>query len=91
MTDLRFSKFVPDPNDHKSLSDELDSYMFQTVGHHAIDLYAEAMGLPLYRRVIQGSSVECGWDYHRNEEDEVEDLYALLEEVKVRQRSRLES
>ena len=28
---------------------ELDSYMFQTVGHQAIDLYAEAMNLPLFR------------------------------------------
>lgn len=38
------------------MKDELDSYMFQTVGHHGIDLYAEAMGLPLYRHTIQGSS-----------------------------------
>jgi diphthamide synthase (EF-2-diphthine--ammonia ligase) len=29
-------------------ADEIDSYMYQTVGHHAIDLYADAMGLPLY-------------------------------------------
>ena len=28
---------------------ELDSYMYQTVGHQAIDLYSEAMELPLYR------------------------------------------
>jgi diphthamide synthase (EF-2-diphthine--ammonia ligase) len=28
---------------------ELDSYMYQTVGHTAISLYAEAMGLPLFR------------------------------------------
>ena len=37
--------------------DELDSYMFQTVGHGVIPLYAQCMGLPLYRRRISGSSV----------------------------------
>ena len=57
--------------------------MYQTVGHHAIDLYAEAMDLPLFRRTIVGSSVEQGRDYSENPEDEVEDLYYLLKEVKV--------
>ena len=28
---------------------EIDSYMYQSVGHQAIDLYAEAMRLPLFR------------------------------------------
>ena len=32
---------------------ELDSYMFQTVGHEAIQLYAEAMRLPLFRGDIK--------------------------------------
>lgn len=64
-------------------SDELDSYMFQTVGHHAIDLYAEAMGLPLYRRTLEGQSVEQGKDYTLNMLDEVEDLFMLLKEIKV--------
>ena len=63
--------------------DELDSYMYQSVGHLAIDLYAEAIGLPLYRREIQGSSVETGVDYTQNKDDEVEDLYELLKTVKV--------
>ena len=65
------------------VADELDSYMYQTVGHHAIDLYAEAMGLPLYRRTIQGQSKVTGHDYTPTENDEVEDLYQLLLEVKV--------
>lgn len=63
--------------------DELDSYMFQTVGHHGIDLYAEAMGLPLYRHIIQGSSKSIDKDYAITENDEVEDLYELLKKVKV--------
>ena len=65
-------------------SDELDSYMYQTVGHQAIDLYSEAMGLPLYRRTIQGSSLELGRDYKKNENDEVEDLFVLLRDIQVR-------
>ena len=38
-------------------TDELDSYMYQTVGHNALDLYSEAMGLQLYRRKIAGDPV----------------------------------
>ena len=64
-------------------SDELDSYMFQTVGHHVIGLYGQALGVPLYRRTIQGRSVQLGADYTINKDDEVEDLYELLKEVKV--------
>ncbi|XP_027725822.1 diphthine--ammonia ligase isoform X3 [Vombatus ursinus] len=63
-------------------SDELDSYMYQTVGHQAIELFAEAMGLPLYRQTIKGTSVETGRMYTRCEGDEVEDLYELLKSVK---------
>uniref|UniRef100_A0A7M4FM42 Diphthine--ammonia ligase n=1 Tax=Crocodylus porosus TaxID=8502 RepID=A0A7M4FM42_CROPO len=63
-------------------TDELDSYMFQTVGHHAIDLYADAMDLPLYRRTIKGASVDIGRVYTKCEGDEVEDLYHLLKLVK---------
>lgn len=66
-----------------SVPDELDSYMYQTVGHQAIDLYAEAMDVPLYRRTIEGSSVHTGREYSQTEGDEVEDLYQLLKLVKV--------
>jgi len=61
----------------------MDSYMYQTVGHQAIDMYAEAMDLPLYRRTIQGSSLETGKNYVKNDRDEVEDLYQLLLSVQV--------
>ena len=57
--------------------------MYQTVGHNAIDLYAEAMDLPLYRGTIQGSSVDQGKVYKENQGDEVEDLYKLLKNIKV--------
>uniref|UniRef100_A0A8C7MEE4 Diphthine--ammonia ligase n=1 Tax=Oncorhynchus kisutch TaxID=8019 RepID=A0A8C7MEE4_ONCKI len=65
--------------------DELDSYMYQTVGHQAIDLYAEAMDLPLYRRTIQGSSLDTGRNYSQTEGDEVEDLYHLLNMVQEKE------
>ncbi|XP_067847482.1 diphthine--ammonia ligase [Heptranchias perlo] len=70
------------PVDHK---DELDSYMYQTVGHEAIDLYSEAIGLPLYRHTIQGSSLAIGRDYTKCEGDEVEDLYHLLKQIKEKE------
>ncbi|WJX80416.1 diphthine--ammonia ligase [Trifolium repens] len=62
--------------------DELDSYMYQTVGHQIIIKYAECMGLPLFRRRIQGSSRHLELGYKRTEGDEVEDMYILLREVK---------
>uniref|UniRef100_A0A8C6Z268 Diphthine--ammonia ligase n=1 Tax=Nothoprocta perdicaria TaxID=30464 RepID=A0A8C6Z268_NOTPE len=67
-------------------TDELDSYMYQTVGHQAIDLYADAMDLPLYRCFIKGTSVNTGRVYVTCEEDEVEDLYRLLKLVKEKER-----
>uniref|UniRef100_A0A7N5KB31 Diphthine--ammonia ligase n=1 Tax=Ailuropoda melanoleuca TaxID=9646 RepID=A0A7N5KB31_AILME len=73
------------PAENQVGSDELDSYMYQTVGHHAIDLYAEAMALPLYRRTIRGRSVDTGRVYTRCEGDEVEDLYELLKLVKEKE------
>jgi diphthine-ammonia ligase len=61
----------------------MDSYMYQTVGHDGIELYSEAMGLPLFRRTIQGNPIEQGKEYSVNEKDEVEDLYELLKDVMV--------
>ena len=58
--------------------------MYQTVGHQAIELYAEAMKLPLYRRTIKGTALGTDKDYLPQENDEVEDLFQLLAEIKVR-------
>ncbi|EEC74218.1 hypothetical protein OsI_09385 [Oryza sativa Indica Group] len=83
--------------------DELDSYMYQTVGHQIVVSYAKCMGLPLFRRRIRGSSRqgicagimkfdaisliglacrEQGLKYNVTTGDEVEDMFALLSEVK---------
>ncbi len=58
---------------------DLDSYMYQTVGHGVLDGYAAAMGLPLYRRRIKGTSRATDLVYPGvHQGDEVEDMAALL-------------
>ncbi|KAG5463227.1 MAG: hypothetical protein BJ554DRAFT_898 [Olpidium bornovanus] len=64
-----------------SLPDELDSFMFQTIGHDAIQCYAECMNLPLYRRGITGSALNTDADYRLTLRDETEDLLELLQET----------
>lgn len=39
-------------------TDDLDSWMYQTVGHQLVGAYAQCMGLPLYRRHITGRSAD---------------------------------
>ncbi|XP_054259773.1 uncharacterized protein LOC128984473 isoform X2 [Macrosteles quadrilineatus] len=65
-----------------NLRDELDSYMYQTVGHQGVDLYSEALGLPLFRHRTQGKALIHEKVYTVTPEDEVEDLYKLLAHVK---------
>eukprot|EP00887_Chlorella_sp_A99_P006590 scaffold3.g6590.t1 len=65
-------------------TDDLDSYMYQTVGHQVIAAYAQCMGLPLYRRRITGQSREQRLVYEDTAGDEVEDLHALLAYVQAR-------
>ncbi|TRM67665.1 hypothetical protein BD626DRAFT_479464 [Schizophyllum amplum] len=70
--------------------EELDSYMYQTVGQDAIEYVARCLEVPLYRRVISGTSLEQGSEYGSRapsssagvKGDETEDLYELLLEVK---------
>lgn len=62
--------------------DELDSYMYQTVGHQIVVSYAECMGLPLFRRRIRGSARHHHLSYTMTAGDEVEDMFILLNEVK---------
>ncbi|KAL1505808.1 hypothetical protein ABEB36_005285 [Hypothenemus hampei] len=61
---------------------EIDSYMYQSVGHEAIDLIAQAMELPIFKKLTFGVSKKKGKTYAPCENDEVEDLYALLQEIK---------
>ncbi|KAI0677159.1 hypothetical protein C8Q78DRAFT_1065776 [Trametes maxima] len=70
--------------------EELDSYLYQTVGQDAIEFVGQALDVPLYRRVISGAAVEQGGEYGGRDPahsggvhgDETEDLYELLLTVK---------
>lgn len=73
-------------NLHPADKDELDSYMYQTVGHMGIEKFAEAMELPLYRKTTSGKTAQKGKNYEPlDSDDEVEDLYELLKEVKEKE------
>ena len=65
---------------------ETDSFMYQTVGVEVTPMIAEAMELPLHRRQITGTSVNQELYYEKSGDaaanDEVEDLYELLVQVK---------
>ncbi|KAK3488789.1 adenine nucleotide alpha hydrolases-like protein [Neurospora hispaniola] len=58
----------PETNEHEDIQQEeeededLNSFMYQTVGHQLIPLYAEATGIPLYRQPILGGATQ-GKDY----------------------------
>lgn len=62
--------------------DELDSYMYQTVGHQAIGLIAESLGKPLFRANISCQPVNKNLNYDVEETDEVELLYQLLWDIR---------
>ncbi|KAJ3802020.1 hypothetical protein GGU11DRAFT_828540 [Lentinula aff. detonsa] len=68
--------------------EELDSYLYQTVGQDAIQFVARALDAPLYRGDILGTAVEQGSEYGTRSSrkgvdgDETEDLYDLLANVK---------
>ena len=74
-----------------AILEELDSYLYQTVGQDAIELVARALEVPLYRKVITGQAIEKGSEYGgRNAKDagavagdETEDLFELLSTVNV--------
>ncbi|RMX68584.1 hypothetical protein DD238_004293 [Peronospora effusa] len=62
---------------------EIDSFMFQSVGHQIVKLIASSMELPLLSETITGTAVETDMNYHEIAVgDEVEDLFRLLERVK---------
>ncbi|KAK4131857.1 adenine nucleotide alpha hydrolases-like protein [Trichocladium antarcticum] len=76
---------------------DLNSFMYQTVGHQAIPLYAEATGIPLYRRAIAGAAAQHGKEYSHygrstagagagpgaEDPDETESMVPLLQAIKA--------
>ncbi|UVC49924.1 diphthine--ammonia ligase [Theileria orientalis] len=61
---------------------ELDSYMFQTIGHNTVKSISECLEIPLIERIISGfSSSTQLLTYTPDSLDEVEDLYYLVEDA----------
>lgn len=88
--------YPPPPPTHNEDSD-LNSFMYQTVGHTLIPLYAEILSLPLYRQEIRGTAVnrakEYSTAYHDVDEtgssstalqdDETESMMTLLQRIRA--------
>ncbi|KDQ20709.1 hypothetical protein BOTBODRAFT_61808, partial [Botryobasidium botryosum FD-172 SS1] len=75
--------------------EEIDSFMYQTVGQDVIEVVVQALDVPLFRGTIKGTAVEQGAEYGARAPaadpdtagagitgDETEDLYELLKTVK---------
>ncbi|KAL7901426.1 adenine nucleotide alpha hydrolases-like protein [Trichoderma sp. SZMC 28014] len=86
-------KIPPAAEDAKTIEEDLNSFMYQTVGHEVIPLYAAATGLPLYRQPIRGGALhhERDYDYLSGEQkeapskvDETESMLLLLQAIKAR-------
>ncbi|AFZ79331.1 hypothetical protein BEWA_021790 [Theileria equi strain WA] len=66
-----------DPNTH-----ELDSYMYQTIGHNVVLTISTCMEIPLIERPIGGTPKSTDTlTYLPTDGDEVEDLYELVKDA----------
>lgn len=64
-------------------SQELDSFMFQTVGTVMVPAISNSLKVPLVTRELTGKSLCKNLTYSLTQQDEVEDLYELLLEAKL--------
>lgn len=77
------------PAPEANISEDMDSYMYQTVGHSVVEFYAEALDIPLYRQNISGRAVNTSQIYsnlnreNEHDADETESLVPLLRLVKT--------
>lgn len=71
---------------------ELDSFMFQSVGHNVAAALSAAMGVPLFRIATRGRAIQSSVAYVTpagstgatgEAGDEVEDLFTLLSAIKA--------
>ena len=51
------------PPENEDDEQDLNSFMYQTVGHTVVPLYQQALGIPLYRQPIVGTAIESGTSY----------------------------
>ncbi|KAL1861135.1 hypothetical protein Plec18170_001650 [Paecilomyces lecythidis] len=49
--------------------EDMDSFMYQTIGHGVIPLYETALGIPLYRAAITGGAVDTSRIYRNDSQD----------------------
>lgn len=54
--------------------DDVDSWMYQTVGHGLVPALGECLGLPVYRKRTRAKAANQKLQYARTAGDEVEDL-----------------
>ena len=82
--------YPPTESTQSGIEKDLNSFMYQTVGHSVIPLYSKALNLPLYRQAIKGSALNPSKDYHVSSGedllgdtslDETESLMPLLRRV----------
>ncbi|KAJ5500033.1 YjgF/Yer057p/UK114 family [Penicillium expansum] len=76
---------TPNPNQSKYDEEEdIDSFMYQTIGHSIIPLYETALQIPLYRQPITGGAVDTSRIYGTKtaDKDETESLVPLLNRIK---------
>ncbi|KXT00095.1 hypothetical protein AC578_5783 [Pseudocercospora eumusae] len=72
----------PPIHDKNGQAEDLDSFMYQTIGHKVIPCYEHALGLPLYRQEIDGGASYKSKDYAADySRDETESLIPLLQKV----------
>ncbi|XP_053993770.1 diphthine--ammonia ligase-like isoform X2 [Hylaeus volcanicus] len=66
----------------KNSTDDIDSYMYQTVGSSCVQGIAECLSLPIKTHILKGTSKQTDSIlYNKIEGDEVEDLYELLTDI----------
>ncbi|RVD93120.1 PP-loop ATPase [Tubulinosema ratisbonensis] len=64
-----------------SVSDTIDSYMYQTVGKEVIQAYSQCLNVPLFVKESKCLAKNTDLNYKPTNEDEVEDLFFVLKEI----------
>ncbi|KCZ76411.1 hypothetical protein H311_02593 [Anncaliia algerae PRA109] len=65
-------------------SDNLDSYMYQTVGKEMINIYSECFNVPIFVKESDCLTINKDMNYVPTENDEVEDLYKILKDLPIK-------
>ncbi|TAQ89561.1 hypothetical protein B7494_g2138 [Chlorociboria aeruginascens] len=55
------------PISSEEIEHDMNSFMYQTVGHTVIPLYEKALRIPLYRQPIIGTAIQTGTSYNHTQ------------------------